>query len=128
MSSKKINILPTRKHINISGLSLTKWKRGENIAFVERYLILWEKVCAEFKKLGRGGNAMVAARLGKSEAWVSRKMNNKRGVSLKDFLAICAALNIDPGSLFGAVSKPENVSAEEALRALVREEIEKSKK
>lgn len=95
---------------------------------MENHLILWDKVCAEFKKLGRGGNAKVAARLGKSEAWVSRKMNNKRGVSLKDFLAICAALNIEPGSLFGTIAKPGNVTAEEILRAMMRDEIEKSKK
>jgi hypothetical protein len=92
MSRKKINKLPFRNYRIINDLELTNRQIGENIAIVERIDMLWERVRAERDKLGRGGNKIIASRLGKAEGWVSRKLNRKREITLQDFLSICDAL------------------------------------
>ncbi len=94
-----------------------------------RHDLAWTKLRAEFDKLGKGKNSELARRLNKTEGWVSRKMNLKRALTFREFVDICKALNVDPGSLFESIAADKKeMTAEEALRKLIQEEIEKSQK
>jgi len=106
-------------------LRLTMWKYYEKINCMNRFEDIWQRLLEEVKKLGWGGNKLIAQRLGRKEAWVSKKLNQKRGVSLKDFIDICEALKINPGTLFEPCIK-EYKTAEDFLRHLVREEVNRA--
>ena len=85
----------------------------------------FKKLLEKIAELGWGGQKQIAQRLGKNEEWVSRKLGQSRKLTLKDFTEICEALKINPGSLFEPCAK-EYKSAEEFLRHLVREEVNKA--
>lgn len=67
--------------------------------------------------------------LGKSDAWLSKIMDKKRGLSIQTLFDIARALEIDPVSLLPEIKNPKlKISFEEYIREIVQEEIEKALK
>ena len=66
--------------------------------------------------------------LDKSDAWLSKIMSKKRGISLQALFDIARALEIDPASLLPSdKNKISHISLDEYIRKIVKDEITKRK-
>jgi len=70
----------------------------------------------------------LARELGYSDPWISQIMSGKRALTVNMLLKIAEKLKIDPTSLLPAdEDKIPDISFEEYIRRIVKEEIEKIK-
>ena len=80
----------------------------------------------EIHKRGWKRKNLVKA-LDKSDAWLSKIMSKKRGLSLQALLDIAKALGIDPASLLPSdENKFSHISLDEYIRKIVKQEINKT--
>ena len=80
----------------------------------------------EIHKRGWKRKNLVKA-LDKSDAWLSKIMSKKRGLSLQALLDIAKALGIDPASLLASdENKFSHISLDEYIRKIVKQEINKT--
>lgn len=63
----------------------------------------------------------LAEALGRSDAWLSKIMNKKRGISIQALLDIANALNVDPASLLPGENPAELPTFEEYLKSIIDE-------
>ena len=79
----------------------------------------------EIHKRGWKRKNLVKA-LNKSDAWLSKIMNKKRGLSLQILFDIAKILEIEPASLLPSdENKISHISLDEYIRKIVRDEINK---
>ena len=71
----------------------------------------------------------LAKALGKSDAWLSKIMSKKRGLSIKTLFDIANILGIEPASLLPSNEhKIPHESLDDYIRKIVRDEINKLKR
>ena len=82
----------------------------------------------EIHKRGWKRKNLVKA-LDKSDAWLSKIMSKKRGLSLQALLDIAKVLGINPASLLPSdENKISHLSLDEYIRKIARDEINKKSK
>ena len=66
----------------------------------------------------------LAEALGRSDAWLSKIMNKKRGISIQALLDIANALNVDPASLLPGGNPVELPTFEDYIKSIIDEHME----